>query len=64
MKKKNRRQPKRGIVLLVVLSLLALFALLVVTFVVVAGAHRQVAVNLSRHGRYNEEYSRLADIAM
>jgi hypothetical protein len=38
-----RRQPRRGIILLFVMALLALFALVTVTFVIVAHSHKQSA---------------------
>ena len=45
------KAPQRGIVLLVVLSLLALFAVVMVTFVVVAGNFRSATASAARYRR-------------
>ena len=45
---KPHRQPQRGIVLLIVLSMLVIFSLLITTFVVVSGDYRAAAVMSAR----------------
>jgi len=45
----NRRRPRHGVLLLVVLSILVLFVLSGLTFVVVAGHYRRGAVAYARH---------------
>ena len=46
-----RRNPKRGLILLIVLGMLAMFTLLAVTYVVTAGASRQGSVALAVKAR-------------
>lgn len=62
MKKKFRRR-QRGVVLLVVLSLLTLFTLLMVTFIIVSGQYRQSALSAARVSRVDPSPTKLLDNA-
>ena len=62
MKTKLRKR-RRGVVLLVVLSLLTLFTLLMVTFIIVAGQYRQSALSAARVGRVDGAPRKLLDNA-
>jgi len=53
----------RGVVLLIVLSLLVLFTILAVTFVVVAAGYREGAVAASRYRRVGDDPRKLLDSA-
>ena len=59
----SRRNQKRGVVLLIVLSLLVLFILVGVTFVVVAGHYRRGAESVARYGRAGDDPRKLFEIA-
>lgn len=56
-----RRKPNRGVVLIIVLSLLALFTLLMVTFVIVTGQYRQAAASNARVARFGTKPEKLMD---
>lgn len=62
MKRKFRRR-QRGVVLLVVLSLLTLFTLLMVTFIIVSGQYRQSALSAARVSRVEPSPTKLLDNA-
>jgi hypothetical protein len=62
VKKKSRRR-QRGVVLLVVLSLLTLFTLLMVTFIIVSGQYRQSALSAARVSRVDPSPTKLLDNA-
>ncbi|MDA1054180.1 MAG: hypothetical protein O3C40_27350, partial [Planctomycetota bacterium] len=53
----------RGVVLLIVLSLLVLFTIMAVTFVLVAASYRDAAVSAARHGRVGDDPRKLLDAA-
>lgn len=61
---RHRRAPRRGVVLLVILSLLVLFALLGVTFVIVSGQYKRSANAYMRAETYGDDWSRQLDTAM
>ena len=61
--KKISRKRQRGVVLLVVLSLLTLFTLLMVTFIIVAGQYRQSALSAARVSRSDVSPAKLLDNA-
>ncbi|MCA9122872.1 MAG: hypothetical protein H6822_27410 [Planctomycetaceae bacterium] len=54
----------RGVVLLIVLSLLVLFTIMAVTFVVVSASYRDGAVASSRYRRVGDDPRRLLDASM
>lgn len=60
----RRSQPRRGVVILVVLSLLVLFVLLAVTYAIVAGQYDRAARSYARQELFGEDPSRLADRVM
>lgn len=60
---KHRIQRRRGIVILVVLSLLVLFVLLAVTFAIVAGQYRLAAESHSREEQLGDPPRRVLDRA-
>jgi hypothetical protein len=64
MTRRFHRPPRRGVVLLVILSLLVLFALLGVTFVIVSGQYKRSAGVYSRAETYGDDYARQLDTAM
>lgn len=53
------RRERRGVILLVVLSMLALFTLLVLTFVIYASQHKKTAMAVARADRYDDAYADL-----
>ena len=61
--KRNFRRRQRGVVLLVVLSLLTLFTLLMVTFIIVSGQYRQSALSAARTSRVDASPTKLLDNA-
>ncbi len=61
---KTRSAPKRGILLLVVLSLLSLFVLAGITFIVVAGQYRRGSISGTKVERTGERPDRIADEAL
>ena len=63
LRRKQSRQ-RRGVVLLVILSLLVLFALLGITFVIVSGQYERSAGATARSELYGGEPSRDLDTAM
>jgi hypothetical protein len=58
------RPPRRGVVLLVILSLLVLFALLGVTFVIVSGQYKRSAQSYMRAEMYGDDWVRQIDTGM
>ncbi len=60
----TNKKPRRGIVLLVVLSLLTLFALLMVTFLVISGQYQNTAIATSRIGQVGDHPRKLLDSGM
>ncbi len=60
----RRPQPRRGVVILIVLSLLVLFVLLVVTFAIVAGQYRRAAQAVGRREWLGEDPQKTADRVM
>ena len=60
----RRHTPRRGVVLLVVLSLLVLFVVVAVTYAVVAGHFRRAAVASSRFEQLGDDPHRFVDRAM
>ena len=54
-----RRKPRRGVLLFVVLSLLVLFVLVGITFVVVAGQYRRTTISAIRHERTGDAPEKL-----
>ena len=58
------QKPRRGIVILVVLSLLVLFVMMVVTFVIVSARYRLAAESISRQKLFGENYERVSDRVM
>ncbi|HTN76237.1 MAG TPA: hypothetical protein VL096_13360, partial [Pirellulaceae bacterium] len=64
MKRRPTFRARRGVVLMVILSLLVLFALLGVTFAIVAGQYRKAASSFSRRDQYGDEPGRQLDSAM
>ena len=61
---RQRLRRKRGVVLLVILSLLVLFALLGVTFAIVAGQYRKAAKSSGNYQRFEDEGERLTNQVM
>ena len=59
-----RPQDRRGVVILIVLSLLVLFVLLVVTFAIVAGQYRRAAQAVGRREWLGEDPQKTADRVM
>ncbi len=59
-----RTQRRRGVVILVVLSLLVLFVLLAVTYAIVAGQYDRAARSHARQELFGEDPARLADRMM
>lgn len=57
-------QSRRGVVILIVLSLLVLFVLLVVTFAIVAGQYRRAALAVGRQEWLGEDPQKTADRVM
>jgi hypothetical protein len=47
----RRRKPRRGVLMLVILSILVLFLLVGITFIVVAGSYKRGAVAHAKHAR-------------
>lgn len=64
MKRGKRTRKRRGVILLVVLSLLAMFALLITTFVVIAGNYRMGAVISARSTPEGESPQKVVDNVM
>lgn len=64
MARQRNRAPRRGVVLLVILSLLVLFALLGVTFVIVSGQYKRSAGSYMRAETYGDDWARQIDTAM
>lgn len=64
MNRTHKRQQRRGVLLLVILSLLALFSVVVITYVIVAGLTRRAAVAYSRHDQYETPPHELAERVM
>ena len=60
----RRTQSRRGVVILIVLSLLVLFVLLVVTFAIVAGQYRRAAQAVGRREWLGEDPQKTADRVM
>ena len=60
----RKPKPRRGVVILVVLSLLVLFVLLVVTFSIVAGQYRRAAQAHARKEWLGEDPQKIADRVM
>ena len=60
----RRRKPQRGILLLIVLSLLVLFVLIGITFIVVAGQYTKSAKAYSRHELKGDAPSKELDGAL
>lgn len=60
----TRHKANRGVVLLVVLSLLSLFVVLGVTFIVLASQHRRASVALAKRKKLEEQPSKLTDFAV
>ena len=60
----RRPQNRRGVVILIVLSLLVLFVLLVVTFAIVAGQYLRAAQAVGRREWLGEDPQRIADRVM
>lgn len=56
--------PRRGVVLLVILSLLVLFALLGVTFVLVSGQYKRSSYAFMRAETYGDDWARQVDTAL
>ncbi len=56
-----RQKPRRGVVLLVVLSLLVLFIIIAVTFAVVASAHRRSAESIATKEVFRDDPRKLLD---
>lgn len=61
---RGRRQPRRGVLLLIVLSLLVLFVLLGLTFIVTSGQFRRAAGNAVRQERSGDAPQQLMQIAI
>jgi hypothetical protein len=61
---KRRRKPRRGVVLLVVLSLLVLFLMIAVTFVLVAGQYKRGAIAISKVNQTDDKPEKLLDAAL
>jgi hypothetical protein len=61
--RRHRRKPQRGILLLIVLSLLVLFILIGVTFIVVAGQYTKAAKAFARHDLKGDAPARELDEA-
>jgi hypothetical protein len=59
----RRRKPQRGILLLIVLSLLVLFILIGITFIVVAGQYTRAAKAFARHDLRGDDPQRELDQA-
>ena len=64
MARRQRRSHRSGVVLLVILSLLVLFALLGVTFVIVSGQYKRSASAFARTETYGDDWARQLDTAM
>ena len=56
MKSLFRNRSRRGVILLVAMSMLALFMMVVVTFVLVARQHKQSSIAAQRHKHYDPAY--------
>ena len=61
MRIRNRRQKRRGILLLLVLSLLVLFVLVGTTFIIVAGHYNSASTIYAKHERTGEDPSTQLD---
>ncbi len=59
-----RRHARQGVVLLLILSLLVLFSLLAMTFLIGATRYRQGAESFSRHDLVGDDAAKLADVAV
>ena len=57
----GRCEARRGVLLLIVLTILALFSVVAVTFALVAGKHRQVTTKQSRMEQYSPDPRDLLD---
>src|SRR5688572_12262957 len=60
----TRRQPRSGVVLLLVLSLLVLFALMGMTFLIGATRYRHGAESFSQNDVHGDPPDKLADMAI
>jgi hypothetical protein len=60
----RKPQSRRGVVILVVLSLLVLFVLLVVTYAIIAGQYRRAAQSYARKEWLGEDPQKIADRVM
>src|SRR5262245_59317968 len=58
-RRQSRRLPRRGIILLVVLSVLVLFTLIAITFVIVSTQHKKAVLQEVRAARYDDGYEEL-----
>ncbi len=61
---KRRRKTRRGVVLLVVLSLLVLFLMIAVTFVLIAGQYKRGAIAISKVNQTDDPPEKLLDAAL
>lgn len=59
-----RRHARQGVVLLLILSLLVLFSLLGMTFLIGATRYRQGAESFGRHDLHGDDPAKLADLAL
>lgn len=64
MSRRRNRKAKRGVVLLIVISLLVLFVLIAVTFAIVAGQYKHAAQSSSRAYLLGDDPAKEADLVM